>query len=600
MKTLRWILSFFILATTVSFGHSQTKKVLIIGIDGVRSDALLQANSPNIDLLTNNGTSSYDALNDDITISGPGWSAMLTGVWSDKHGVTDNSFSGQDYDTYPHFFHYVEENNSSLYTASICHWGPINDQIVGEDSDFKLNVGSDESVADEGCDLLQNEDPDVLFLHFDEADGVGHSTGFSPTNTIYLDKIEEIDSLVGEVVLCVTSRANYSSEDWLVLLSTDHGGLGFSHGGVSIEEERIFFIASGDNIPKQEITKDTTVYPPPTNCLSDSVEVVLDGVDDYIEIPINSVYDFGSDQDFTIECRVKTNSTGDVAIVGNKDWDSGNLDGFVFSFKFPSGPEWKVNVGDGTQRADIDTGGLIADGEWYTLTVSFDRDGVMKMYQDGVFIDQTDMSYLGNIDTGNPIRLGVDSDGQYDYNGSVAELRIWNKVIESNEILNWHCTSLDDTHPDYSSLLGHWKINEGGSNSTIEDYSNIGNHASLISGSWSQPNNMIVDDFSLTPRITDIALSALAHLCIDIEASWDLDGIPIYSSCPEFNDPCINDTLILSYINQINHHAEELIISDAYLNHSIIEYQAGEEILLEKGFEVTAGSVFDATIAPCN
>jgi hypothetical protein len=37
-------------------------------------------------------------------LAGPGWSSFLTGVWADKHGVNDNTFRGQNYDEYPHFF----------------------------------------------------------------------------------------------------------------------------------------------------------------------------------------------------------------------------------------------------------------------------------------------------------------------------------------------------------------------------------------------------------------------------------------------------------------------------------------------------------------
>jgi len=67
------------------------KKVLLIGIDGCRADALELANTPTIDNLIANGVYSPDALNDDITISGPGWSAILCGVWSGKHLSVDNS-----------------------------------------------------------------------------------------------------------------------------------------------------------------------------------------------------------------------------------------------------------------------------------------------------------------------------------------------------------------------------------------------------------------------------------------------------------------------------------------------------------------------------
>ena len=62
----------------------------------------------------------------------------------------------------------------------------------------------------------------------------------------------------------------------------------------------------------------------------DTTELKFDG-DDYVQIPSNSAYNFGSNQDFTIECRVRTNTTGDDVIIGDKDWVSGYNDGFVFS-----------------------------------------------------------------------------------------------------------------------------------------------------------------------------------------------------------------------------------------------------------------------------
>jgi len=96
----------------------ETQKVLVIGIDGCRSDALLMASTPAIDGLISNGIFSPDGLNTDVTYSGPGWSAILTGVWSDKHLVTNNSFSVDDYATYPSFLKRIEDFDENLYTAS--------------------------------------------------------------------------------------------------------------------------------------------------------------------------------------------------------------------------------------------------------------------------------------------------------------------------------------------------------------------------------------------------------------------------------------------------------------------------------------------------
>ena len=111
--------------------------VLIIGIDGCRADALTAANTPTIDNLISNGVYSPDALNDDITISGPGWSGMICGVSSAKHLVTNNDFSGNNFDEFPSFISYIEDFDSTLNTASICHWSPINDFIMDDHPDLK-------------------------------------------------------------------------------------------------------------------------------------------------------------------------------------------------------------------------------------------------------------------------------------------------------------------------------------------------------------------------------------------------------------------------------------------------------------------------------
>lgn len=527
-------LLFLALTLTISnfcFGQD-IKKVLIIGIDGCRPDALQVANTPNLDELIANGIFSPDALNDDITISGPGWSAILCGVWSDKHLVTGNNFSGNNYEQYPHIFKYIEDFDPDLHTVSICHWGPINDFIVLDHADFKLTESSDLLVATQAVAYLAVNDPDILFLHFDDADHAGHSQGFSPEVPAYIQAIESIDTHIGTVMESIRNRPSFLMEDWLVLVTTDHGGLGFSHGGTSIEEERVFFIASSPGISTERIVRDSMVVSDaPENCLGDTTELRFDGQDDYIQIAPNTLFDFGADQDFTVECRVRTNQSADVAIVGNKDWNSGFNPGFVFSFKFPAGPEWKVNIGDGFNRADINTGGLIADNEWHTLSVSFDRDGFMVMYEDGVFVDSADISVVGNIDTGQGLFFGTDFNSNYDYNGAIAEVRIWDAVLHENTISQWTCHRLDETHPNMDNLIGYWKINEGEGQNQVTDFSAHGNNGAVNAANWQTPDSIVLYDYTNTPRLPDVPVTALTHLCIPIEESWSLDGQSWIDAC---------------------------------------------------------------------
>jgi len=514
--------------------NAQTiKKVLLIGIDGCRADALELANTPTIDNLIANGVYSPDALNDDITMSGPGWSAILCGVWSNKHLSVDNSFVGTDYINYPPLFKRIEDFDPNLHTVSICNWDPINDYIVQNYADFKLNVSSDSDVSLEACNYLSANNPDMMFLHFDDVDLYGHSYGFSPNVSQYITAIEGVDALLSPIMQTISLRPNYANEDWLILITSDHGGVGTSHGGTSIEHQNVVVIASGNSIAQNIIRKDSSlVFDSVYNCLADTVELQFDGVDDYVQIPSDPIYNFGTTQDFTIECRVRTNTTGDVAIIGDKDWYSGNNAGFVFSFKYPSGPEWKVNIGDGTNRADINTGGLIADNQWHTLSVSFDRDGYMKMYEDGQLLDSADISSVGNITTNAGLFFGTDINQNYDFMGSIAEVRVWNTLINTQTIQNWHCNHLDSNHPNYNNLIGYWKLNEGTGNIAFDYWSSFGIPNGTINNSiWYTPDSTWIYDYSNTPRIADVPVTALTHLCVPIDNNWQLDGVSLISDC---------------------------------------------------------------------
>ena len=84
-------------------------KVLLIGIDGVRPDVMAEVPTPNLDALAGGGRFITDAQTTTPSVSGPAWSSMLTGVWPDKHGVTDNEFTGKRYDEFPDFLTRIEQ-----------------------------------------------------------------------------------------------------------------------------------------------------------------------------------------------------------------------------------------------------------------------------------------------------------------------------------------------------------------------------------------------------------------------------------------------------------------------------------------------------------
>ena len=517
-------------------GKPENKKVLIIGIDGCRPDAIKAANTPNLDALMANGTYSMDARNTGITMSGPGWSSMLTGVWQDKHKVVDNSFAGSDFAKYPHFFKRIEENNPDNRTVSISQWHPINDEIANGFTDITRNtVDSSADVKNKAIAELGVEDLTALFVHFDDVDHAGHGTGFTPDNSNYITAIETVDAAIGDLVVALKNRPDYNKEDWMVIVSTDHGGIGTSHGGDTDEERTVFMIVSGDDIPNREILKTTSQVevPPANNCLDSDTELFFDS-NGMISVPDNSTYNFGATQDFSIECRIRGKVPADVAIIAKKNWDSGLLPGFVFSFK-PGTKNFKVNVGDGSNRIDVEAG-QITDDQWHTVSATFDRDGLLNVYVDGILKNSADMSSIGNIDNTFPFTIGADGNSAYNYNGYISEVRVFDGLLETETIDAWQCKVLDGTHPMVDNLKGHWKLTEG-SGTIITDASPTAANGILYRGEWKDANvatMLTVNNYEDTPRTVDVVTTALTHLCIPIQPSWGLEGKSLLKST------CIN------------------------------------------------------------
>lgn len=147
-NSLRWLTVVFAwLALSHAFignvwaepdSERQAKKVLILGVDGVRPDALAKAKTPHVDELIRHGAFTDTATilgeryRENNTISGPGWSSILTGVWADKHGVHDNSFRGKNYEQFPHFFKRLKSFRPDGQTVSLVSWAPIDEHIVSD------------------------------------------------------------------------------------------------------------------------------------------------------------------------------------------------------------------------------------------------------------------------------------------------------------------------------------------------------------------------------------------------------------------------------------------------------------------------------------
>jgi len=253
------VFAFIFICSVWGVSLNAQNKVLIIGIDGVRPDCLLKAETPNLDQLWKNGAYSFHTKTDPISSSGICWTGMLTGVWHEKHNVTDNEYTNPNIAEYPHFFHRVREQKPEMKLYSVVNWSPIHKILQEGDADIANYLLTDDKVTLRVVDLLENENPDAMFVQLDEVDGAGHKYDYSVNSERYLHAIQKADTLVGKMVNAIQKRTSFSEENWLVLVSTDHGGSNFGHGKDIPEHTTIFYIASGNDSKKGEIAEQVNV-----------------------------------------------------------------------------------------------------------------------------------------------------------------------------------------------------------------------------------------------------------------------------------------------------------------------------------------------------
>jgi predicted AlkP superfamily pyrophosphatase or phosphodiesterase len=225
------------------------RKVLIVGVDGLRGDGIPGADTPAIDALFADGAVTYEASTHlrAPTVSGPGWSSMLTGVDADKHLIYGNG----GWDQFERFYPTVLARTHDLgfATAAGIHWAPIETEIIEDGAiDLSTSMEDDEGLTDGMVEALRDDDFDVHFVAWDELDAAGHGYGYSTEVPEYVATIERLDGYLGRLVEAVEARPTRDAEEWLFVLTADHGGDGTGHGALNDDCRTIPLLVAGDGV----------------------------------------------------------------------------------------------------------------------------------------------------------------------------------------------------------------------------------------------------------------------------------------------------------------------------------------------------------------
>lgn len=241
------------------------KRVALIGVDGA-GNFFTKANTPNIDKIFEGGSIAYDVYTSIPSISAECWGSMLHGVTPELHRLTNGLVSSVPYDTdspFPSVFRVIRENDPDCELASFCNWNPINYGIIENNLGVTENTSGDAELTDKICAYLEDHDPKLLFVQFDEVDGAGHHYGYGTEQ--HLAQIGITDRYIRRIYDMYEKRGFI--DDTLFIVTADHGGFGHGHGGKTEEEMRVMFALKGKTVEKGGAAVDMQIR--------DSASVVL-------------------------------------------------------------------------------------------------------------------------------------------------------------------------------------------------------------------------------------------------------------------------------------------------------------------------------------
>ncbi|THV61012.1 nucleotide pyrophosphatase [Flagellimonas alvinocaridis] len=251
------------LLTVLVFACDKTDKkefaidhVVVIGVDGMSPDGIRKASTPMLDSMVQNGAATMQARSVLPSSSSPNWASMIMGADTEQHGITSNGWEKFDHQlppvvatkngTFPTIFTLFKDQQPEAHVGAIYDWDGFGRLFEKDDVDFDINGDHEDGTTTDAITYIKEHTPKFTFVHLDHVDHAGHSMGHGSPE--YYTSVAKADSLITEIVKATKDAGMF--EKTLFIVSADHGGLGYGHGGESLAEMTIPFIMYGAGVKK--------------------------------------------------------------------------------------------------------------------------------------------------------------------------------------------------------------------------------------------------------------------------------------------------------------------------------------------------------------
>lgn len=244
-----------------------TRTVIVIGVDGLSPRGLDEGITPNMNRLIAQGASSFHARAVLPTSSSPNWASMIMGAGPAQHGITSNDWRVWNREImpskegsegrFPSIFSELRRQRPQAKISVVYDWGGIGELFDQSIVDVNADTDGPEKTMHRAIEEFRYNRPDLLFVHIDHVDAAGHGSGWHTPE--YFDAVKRADALIGDMINAIDEERAWDST--IVIVTSDHGGVGKSHGGQSMAELEIPWLVAGAGIANsREITRDINTY----------------------------------------------------------------------------------------------------------------------------------------------------------------------------------------------------------------------------------------------------------------------------------------------------------------------------------------------------
>ena len=246
--------------------------VILLGFDAMSARGLQRAETPNFNYMIENGAVSLHTRCVRETSSSQNWMSMVSASPIEMHTVYSNKWKpGQpgnvdpalhnNIGLYPTIFDHIREQRPDVTQYGYIEWaGEV--RMYDPQAFDRLRICGRDSLLHDYHDVIRTafseylEDrPEFMFLSLDITDARGH--GFGHESDEYLSCISEMDGYVGDFVRELEKRG--WMKNTVIIVTADHGGISYGHGGDSLEEYEIPVIVFGKGVSRGKIMHHTNM-----------------------------------------------------------------------------------------------------------------------------------------------------------------------------------------------------------------------------------------------------------------------------------------------------------------------------------------------------